>query len=97
MDKASPVLVEVTRGKAVESHHRGIVTVAGGVIVAAWGDGGRAVYARSAVKPLQALPLIETGAAEGFALGASEIALACASHNGAPEHVAGVAAWLERV
>ena len=99
MDRASPVLVEVTRGEAVESHHRGIAAVAdaGGAIVAAWGDGGRAVYPRSAVKPLQALPLIETGAAEGFALSDAEIALACASHNGEPEHVAGVAAWLERV
>ncbi|MDP6574146.1 MAG: asparaginase [Rhodospirillales bacterium] len=99
MDKASPVLVEVTRGEAVESHHRGVVAVAdaGGAIVAAWGDTERAVYPRSAIKPLQALPLIETGAAEGFALGDAEIALACASHNGEAEHVAGIAAWLERV
>ncbi len=99
MDAASPVLVEVTRGAAVESRHRGIVAVAdaAGAIVAAWGDAGRAVFPRSAVKPLQALPLIETGAAGGFALGDAEIALACASHNGEPEHVAGIGAWLERV
>ena len=99
MDAASPILVEVTRGNTVESRHRGIVAVAvaGGAVVAAWGDAERAVFPRSAVKPLQALPLIETGAARGFALGDAEIALACASHNGEPEHVAGVGAWLERV
>jgi len=99
MDAANPVLVEVTRDKTVESSHRGMIAVAdgGGAIVAAWGDAERAVFPRSAVKPLQALPLIETGAAEGFALSEVEIALACASHNGAQEHVAGVGAWLERI
>ena len=99
MDAANPVLVEVTRGNTVESRHRGMVAVAdgGGDVVAAWGDAERAVFPRSAVKPLQALPLIETGAADGFALSDAEIALACASHNGEPEHVAGVGAWLERL
>ena len=99
MEEANPILVEVTRGAAVESRHRGTIAVAdaGGAIVAAWGDVERAVFPRSAVKPLQALPLIETGAAGAFALGDAEISLACASHNGEPEHVAGVGAWLERV
>ena len=48
-------------------------------VVRAWGDVDRPVYGRSALKPLQALPLIETGAADGYGLGAAEIALACAS------------------
>lgn len=97
--RANPVLVEVTRGGAVESSHRGAAVVmdpAGGV-VAAWGDVDRPVYPRSAVKPLQALPLIETGAAERFSVGDEEIALAAASHSGEPEHVALVTAWLERM
>lgn len=99
MNTFNPVLVEVTRGAVVESRHRGIVAVtdAAGAVVAAWGDTERAVYPRSAIKPLQALPLIETGAAEGFALGDAEIALACASHNGEAEHVAGVIGLLERI
>jgi L-asparaginase II len=97
--QANPVLVDVTRGGCVESRHRGAAVVmdpAGGV-VAAWGDVERPVYPRSAVKPLQALALIETGAADKFSLGDAEIALAAASHSGAPEHVSLVTAWLERM
>ena len=68
MNSTSPILVEVTRGDTVESRHRGIVAVAdaGGAVVAAWGDAERAVFPRSAVKPLQALPLIETGNRPGL-------------------------------
>lgn len=58
-DEASPVLVEVTRGRLIESRHRGAAVVADGAgnIVAAWGDIERAIYPRSAIKPLQALAL----------------------------------------
>ncbi len=95
----NPVLVEVSRGDMVESHHRGAAAVvsADGRLAAAWGDVERPVYARSAIKPLQALPLIETGAAEHFRLGDAEIALACASHGGEAAHIERVAAWLERI
>lgn len=95
----NPVLVELWRGDRVESVHRGAVAVsdAGGRLVAAWGEAGRPVYPRSAVKPLQALPLLESGAADRFGLGGIEIALACASHSGTPEHVGRVAAWLARL
>ncbi len=55
------------------------------------------IYPRSAVKPLQALPLIETGAADKFSLTDKELALACASHKGEPAHVDAVNAWLERI
>ncbi|MDR3438691.1 asparaginase [Telmatospirillum sp.] len=94
-----PVLVEVTRGTLVESVHRGAAVVCGadGVLLSAWGDIERAVFPRSAVKPLQALPLLETGAAEHFALSEAELALACASHSGQDVHVRGVRAWLDRL
>lgn len=94
-----PILVEITRGAMVESRHRGAVAVldATGGMVRQIGDVDRLVYARSAIKPLQALPLIETGAADHFNLGEEQIALACASHRGEPEHVALVTAWLERI
>ena len=94
-----PVLVEATRGDVVESEHRGACAVvdARGKVVLRLGDIDRPVYARSAIKPLQALPLIETGAADAFGLGAREIALACASHHGEPTHVAAIAAWLARL
>lgn len=84
-----PVLVEVARGALVESRHRGAIVVvdARGKVRAAIGDVGQAVFPRSAVKALQALPLVETGAADRYGFGAAELALACASHGGEPPHV----------
>jgi L-asparaginase II len=96
---ANPIVVEVTRGGMVESRHRAAVAVvdADGAVVRAWGDVERPVYGRSALKPLQALPLIETGAADQYGLGSAEIALACASHSGEPRHVELVTQWLARI
>jgi L-asparaginase II len=96
---ANPLVVELMRGDMVESVHRAAVAVvdADGKVVRAWGDIERPVYGRSAIKPLQALPLLETGAADRYALGTAELALACASHAGEPRHVELVAAWLSRI
>jgi L-asparaginase II len=93
------VVAEVVRGGEVESLHRGACAVADarGAIVHAWGDVERPVFTRSAIKPIQALPLVETGAADRFALGNTEIALACASHGGEHKHIAVVEAWLARL
>ncbi len=95
----NPQLIEVTRGAMVESRHRAAFAVSDtdGRIVLSAGDFEQPVYARSAIKPLQALPLIESGAAEAFALSNAEIALACASHGGEPRHVETVLAWLARI
>ncbi len=86
----NPVVVEVTRGALVESAHHGAVAVvdADGRVVMAFGDVERPVYPRSAVKALQALPLVESGAADRFGLSDKEIALSCASHSGGEDHVA---------
>lgn len=94
-----PITVEVTRGGMVESVHRAIAAVvdADGRPLLAWGDVDRLVYARSAIKPLQALPVVETGAADAFALSEDEVALCCASHAGEPMHVERVARWLNRI
>ncbi|MGE0734383.1 MAG: asparaginase [Alphaproteobacteria bacterium] len=99
MAQQNPILVEVTRGAAVESRHRGAAAVcdAGGHVVAAWGDVDAAVFPRSAVKMFQALPLVESGAADRFAVSAAELALACASHNGERAHVDAAAGWLARM
>ncbi len=96
---ANPVLIEVTRGAAIESRHRGAFAVvdASGKIVHSAGNPGMPIYPRSAVKPLQAIPLIETGAADRFALTDKELALACASHKGEPAHVKAVENWLSRI
>ena len=95
----NPVLVEVTRGSLVESVHRGSVAIAdrSGNIVFALGDLDTPVYPRSSLKPIQALPLLESGAADAFAVNDEEIALACASHSGEPMHTTRVAAWLKRI
>jgi L-asparaginase II len=85
----NPVLVEVTRGQMVESRHRGMVSVvdADGKSVMALGEVATPVFPRSAVKAMQALPLVESGAADAYGFGNSELALACASHSGEPEHI----------
>jgi L-asparaginase II len=85
----NPVVVEVTRGAVVESAHRGAVAVydADGGSVLEIGDTDRPVFPRSAVKAIQALPFVENGAADAYGFGDKELALACASHSGQPEHV----------
>ncbi|HWM46990.1 MAG TPA: asparaginase [Xanthobacteraceae bacterium] len=95
---SDPVLVEVTRGGLVESRHHGAVAVvdADGRIVLALGDVDAPVYPRSAVKALQALVLVESGAADRYGFGDEDLALACASHAGEPGHVAGVTRMLTR-
>ena len=85
----NPVLVEVLRGSIVESLHRGAVVVcdADGKAVIEIGDASRPVFPRSAVKAIQALPLLESGAADAYGFGDRELALACASHSGEKAHV----------
>lgn len=86
---SDPVLVEVLRGDIVESMHRGAIAVVDGDgrSVVAIGDVDRPVFPRSAVKAIQALPLVESGAADAYGFGDRELALACASHSGEPLHV----------
>ena len=81
--------VEVWRGTQVESVHRVSVAVCGGdgQLRAHAGDPELSIFARSAVKPLQALPLVEDGVADRFGLTQAELALCCASHSGEPRHV----------
>ena len=95
---SNPVLVEVLRGGLVESRHVGAVAVfdSDGKAVLALGDIDRPIFPRSAVKAIQALPLVESGAADAFGFGNKELALACASHSGEPHHVALAAAMLAK-
>ena len=94
----NPVLVELVRGALTESRHRGAVAVvdADGASVLVLGDVAQPVYPRSAVKPLQALPLVESGAADRYGFGDEELALACASHGGEGAHVAVASRMLAR-
>jgi L-asparaginase II len=86
-------LVELWRGGLAESVHRGHAVVHDGRGVAeAWGDPRAVIFPRSSAKMIQALPLVLSGAADG--LGSDLLALACASHAGAPAHTERVGRWL---
>ena len=94
----NPILVEATRGDVRESAHCGAIVVvdADGHRVVALGDVERPVFPRSAVKVLQALPLVASGAADRLGLSDTELALACASHNGEGVHAQTAAAMLAK-
>lgn len=92
------LVVEVTRGPLVESRHRvslAVVDAAGRDVLRA-GDAERPVFPRSAVKVFQALPLVESGAADRFGFTKGDLSLACASHSGEAGHVERVGAILAR-
>jgi L-asparaginase II len=95
----NPVLIELTRGSLVESSHGGALAVAraDGTSVLALGDTTRPIFPRSAVKPLQAIALVESAAADRFGFGTQEIALAAASHSGTQRHAALAGSMLERI
>jgi L-asparaginase II len=100
LDVAAPeVLVEVTRGASAESSHRGhIVAVEpDGRVVAYLGAPETVTYLRSASKPHQAIPLVESGAADRFGFDERELAIACGSHSGEPMHTETVARMLRKL
>ncbi|MEL7544424.1 MAG: asparaginase, partial [Pseudomonadota bacterium] len=85
------------RGGVVESYHRGVLAIAGpdGDILLSVGDVSRGIFPRSAIKIFQAIPLIESGAADAFCFDQRCLALACASHGGETRHAALAAEMLE--
>jgi L-asparaginase II len=93
------VFVEVTRGPIVESVHYGAAAVADpqGTLVAQAGDPAFVSYYRSASKPIQAIPLVESGAAAHFGLTPTELAVVTGSHGGEDIHVAAVQAILAKI
>ena len=93
------LIVEVTRGDYVESEHQVIAVVSDsqGRQVDRWGDIDRLVFPRSTAKPLQAMALVLSGAADAWQLNQQQLALACASHNAEPAHVQTVADWLTQI
>jgi L-asparaginase II len=95
---SNPITVEVTRGNRVESRHRGVAVVVDGdgKIVFSAGDVEAGVFPRSACKAMQALPLIESGAADAYGLDNQQLALACSSHSGEDAHVATATAMLAK-
>ncbi|SEP57784.1 asparaginase [Loktanella sp. DSM 29012] len=92
-------LIEVHRGDMLESLHSGHAVVCddSGQIVQAWGDPMAVIFPRSSCKMIQALPLIESGAADAHGLTSEQLALACASHQGAHIHTDRVQVWLDQL
>ncbi|MFS4457615.1 asparaginase [Bdellovibrio sp. HCB2-146] len=97
MAARQPLIVEVTRGPVVESLHQvmAVVTNELGSVTNWWGNPQFLTLPRSAIKMLQALPLLESGAAEKYGLDDKMIALACSSHHGEKDHLAVLAKWME--
>jgi L-asparaginase II len=85
-------VVRCLRGGLVESEHRVAWCVTGVSVTESWPGASELVtFARSAVKPFQALSSVRAGVLERFGLGEQHLAVACASHGGSEAHVSLVA------
>ena len=93
------IRVDVIRGNMVESHHlvSAILLNSNGKTEKVWGEPKMTVYPRSAVKPLQSMAMVSSGAVKKFNLSSKEIALSCASHGGETKHVELVKSWLSKL
>lgn len=93
------VLVEGTRGDLVELIHRGHVAVvdATGKLLYSAGDPDKLTSMRSAAKPIQAIPIVESGAADHFGLNSEDLAIICSSHNSEPVHIDAVTRLLTKL
>lgn len=92
-------LAAVTRNGYIESLHYGFLCVVDsqGKIVYSLGDYNTGIFFRSSAKPIQVLPLIESGAAEAFGFSPEEIAIACSSHSGQKIHQLTVSRILDKL
>jgi len=97
--KQGPLVVDILRGKIVESSHLidAVVLDSKNQVIAEYGDSQRPVFPRSAIKMIQAIPFVESGAAEHFQLSEDFLALACGSHQGEEQHTVRIKIWLEKL
>lgn len=98
-DDTAPLTVVVSRGDLIESRHLvdAVITDSSGKFLAHWGDVQGLIYPRSTLKPIQALPLVLSGAADNFGLDEKHLSIACGSHNAEPAHIEVVMGWLEKL
>lgn len=99
MRSDNPPLLRLFRSGQLESIHRGawVLVDVDGAIIEGSGDSEQTIYPRSASKSLQALPLVESGAADRFGFDDRHLALALASHSGQPIHTRVAADGLDRL
>jgi L-asparaginase II len=92
------MVIEVTRGEMVESRHQVLAAMVrtDGTVLRAWGDASFHIYARSALKPMQACAVVDRSGGR-FEFTEHQLALACASHNGEKVHVTVVREWLDQL
>lgn len=93
-------LVHATRGHLVESIYRGdiaVVNAEGDILYQAGSPKEKITYIRSSAKPIQALPVIASGAVDHFGITEDEYAIFCASHNGETFHTKTVKSILEKI
>lgn len=93
------LLVEVLRNGTVESRHFGAAVVCDfkGNVVESWGNIEQLIFPRSALKPMLAIHLLESGASDRYSLSDAELSLACSSHQGELIHQNLVESWLSRL
>ncbi len=91
--------IEVTRGDNVESRHLGsaVLVDASGAVHSCWGNRELRVFPRSAVKPLQAMVFVGSGAVDAYGLADEEIAMSCASHGGETRHLKVIRNWMKQL
>ena len=79
----SEILVKIYRGNLVKNLYRGDITVVNDEA----GDCEKITYWRSSAKPIQALPVVYSGAADKYKLTEKEIVILASSHSGEEEHI----------
>ncbi|NNC81696.1 MAG: asparaginase [Acidimicrobiales bacterium] len=93
----TPMRVVLTRDVFESEHLIDVVVSSIDGVTSLWGREDAPIIPRSAIKSIQVIPLLRTGAADAFAVTDTEVALGAASHSAEPDHVAAVAAWLARI
>ncbi len=92
-------LAHTTRGDGIESVHYGsiVVTDNKGNVLYYVGDPEMFTFTRSSAKPIQAVPVYESGAVDHFGFTVSGQAILCGSHNGSERHVAQAKENLDKI
>lgn len=101
-DATNPVLATRSRNGFVERMHTGRIAIVDGrapegALVFAAGDVETAFLPRSSCKILQAMPMVESGAADAAGLTPQRLALSCASHQGSTRHAGLAEKWLQEM
>jgi len=87
------------RNNLLEAEHHGSLVVcdSDGNIIAKIGSGEYKTFIRSSMKMVQAIPVVESGAASKYSFTDSELSICCASHAGSDFHINTVAQMLDKM